>query len=128
MRDVTENMHLAGYGPSSVDGSPATRGHPYREIPGGRAGDSPQAAAISLVSTEPRHDVACPVSWPQPHQDPLFPTQFVISGSLSVAAEKSHTSCLVCLNGGPGATTDSPLFCPSWPFTDPTNVSWGPAK
>lgn len=94
---------LLAMAPVPWTGPPATRGHPYREIPGGRAGDSQQAAAISLVSTKPRHDVACPVSWPQPHQDPLFPTQFVISGSLSVAAEKSHTSCLVSLNGGPGA-------------------------
>lgn len=105
-----------------------TRGHPYREIPGGRGGDSQEAAALSLVPTEPRHGMACPVSLPKPHQGPLFLTQFVISGSLSVAAEKSHTSCLVSRNGGPRATTDSPLLCPSRLFTHSTNISWGPAE
>ena len=50
-----------------------------------------------------RHGVPCPASRPKPHRRPRFPTQFIISGSLSVAAEKNHTSCLVSLNRGPGA-------------------------
>ena len=78
--------------------------------------------------TEPRHGVTCPVSWPKPHRGPLVSTQFVISGSLSVAAEKNHTSCLVSLNGGPGATAESSPLCPSRPFTHSTNIPWGPAE
>ncbi|VFV30690.1 Hypothetical predicted protein [Lynx pardinus] len=53
---------------------------------------------------------------------------FVISGSLSVAAEKNHTSCLVSLNGGPRATAGSSPLCPSRPFTHSTNIPWGPAE
>lgn len=127
MNGVTENMHLAGYGPSSLDRPLVSRGHPYRETPEGRRGDSQKSAALSLVSTEARHGVACPVSLPKPHQGPLFLTQFVISGSLSVAAEKSHTSCLVSLNEGPGATTDSPLLYPSCIHSF-NKLSWGPAE
>lgn len=31
---------------------------------------------------------------------PVFPAQFIVSGSLSVAAERSHTGCLVSVSGG----------------------------
>lgn len=61
------------------------------------------------------HSVPCPVSWLKPHLDTHFPTQFIISGSLSVAAEKNHTSCLVSLNGRPrgevGPQPGSTLLC-----------------
>lgn len=58
----------------------------------------------------------------------LFPTQFIVSGSLSVAAERNHTSCLVSLNGHRepgigtvptylGATQDpTPICSLIWPI------------
>lgn len=55
---------------------------------------------VPTASIQPRHDVSCPVSSQSLTRPPL-PTQFIISGSLSVAAEKNHTSCLVSLIRGP---------------------------
>lgn len=55
---------------------------------------------VPTASIQPRHGMSCPVSGQSLTRSPL-PTQFIISGSLSVAAEKNHTSCLVSLIGGP---------------------------
>ena len=59
----------------------------------------------------PGYDVLCSVSQPEPHWGSLSP-QFIVSGSLSVAAERNHTSCLVSLSGHrePGmGTVPTPL-------------------
>lgn len=65
---------------------------------------------------------------------PLFPTQFIISGSLSVAAERNHTSCLVSLKGDrtrDGDGVHSPGCYPGTPSRRLTHLahsastSWG---
>lgn len=88
--------------------SPLTsgRGRPYREIPRclarrQRSGEPRGYSWVLKALTEPRHGVPCPGSQPKPHRGAFSSTQFIISGSLSVAAAKEHASCLVSVIGGP---------------------------
>lgn len=79
-----------------------------------------------------RYGVPCPGPQPKPHSASHFPTQFIISGSLSVAAEKNHTSCLVSLNWTQGrgwghGPTSAPLClqrCSRIQLFS-TSISWG---